>query len=299
MNKSAFAKYTLAMLLFGSNGIVASHIGLSSYEIVLYRTFIGGLLLAIIFKLSKGEACFWREKGQSIYLIISGMAMGASWMFLFESYRQIGVSLSSLLYNCGPVLVMALSPLLFKEKMTWNRCIGFLAVIAGVFLVNGGLFMQGGQRHWGIFCGSMSAVTYALMIVCNKKASRITGLENAMLQMIISFLTVLLFTFFKQGYIIRPAATDWLPVLLLGVLNTGGGGYLYFSSLNRLPAQTVAIFSYLELVSAVFFAALLLHEALSPVQIFGAILIVGGAMLGECLKSKLPKLVPAIPLEKG
>ncbi len=296
MKKSAFAKYNFAMLLFGANGIVASHIGLSSYEIVLCRTFIGSLLLAIIFKLSKGEVCFWREKRQSIYLIVSGVAMGASWMFLFEAYRHIGVSLSSLLYNCGPVLVMALSPLLFKEKLTRNRCIGFLTVIAGVFLVNG-LFMQGRLNQWGLFCGSISAVTYALMIVCNKKASRITGLENAMLQMSISFLAVLLFTLFKQGYITRPAAADWLPIVLLGVLNTGGGGYLYFSSLNQLPAQTVAICSYLELVSAVIFAAFLLHEALSPMQISGAVLIVGGAILGDCLKSRLPTPAQAMSLE--
>ena len=37
----SYFKYILALLLFGSNGVVASHIALSSYEIVLLRTLIG------------------------------------------------------------------------------------------------------------------------------------------------------------------------------------------------------------------------------------------------------------------
>ncbi|NLF92375.1 MAG: DMT family transporter [Oligosphaeraceae bacterium] len=285
MKKFASVKYNLAMLLFGSNGIVASHIGLSSYEIVLWRTFIGALLMAAIFKLSHGQACFWREKRQFAFLIGSGVAMAASWMFLFEAYRHIGVSLSSLLYYCGPVIVMALSPLLFQEKLTRNKVLGFLAVIGGVLLINGQIVPEQGSQ-WGIFCGLMSAATYALLIICNKKANRITGLENAMLQMSISFLAVLLFTLLRQGHLTRPDHLDLLPLLLLGVLNTGGGGFLYFSSLNQLPTQTAAVCGYLELVSAVVFAAILLHEALSPLQIFGALLIIGGAMFGECCKTK-------------
>jgi hypothetical protein len=50
--------------------------------------------------------------------------MGASWMFLFEADAQIGVSIATLAYYCGPVIVMILSPFLFKEKMTAVRLFG-------------------------------------------------------------------------------------------------------------------------------------------------------------------------------
>ena len=43
--KRSYMKYFAALLLFGFNGIVASFIDLSSYEIVLLRTFIGSVLL--------------------------------------------------------------------------------------------------------------------------------------------------------------------------------------------------------------------------------------------------------------
>ena len=50
--RTAYCKYILALLLFGSNGVVASHIGLSSYEIVLLRSVLGGAVLAAIYFLS-------------------------------------------------------------------------------------------------------------------------------------------------------------------------------------------------------------------------------------------------------
>ena len=42
--------------------------------------------------------------------------MGISWLFLFEAYRRIGVSIASLGYYCGPVI--ALAPVMFHEKLT-------------------------------------------------------------------------------------------------------------------------------------------------------------------------------------
>ena len=109
----SYFKYILALLLFGSNGVVASHIALTSYEIVWLRTLIGSLFLIVLFLLSKGRFTFVQKKKDFLFLAISGAAMGISWMFLYEAYQQIGVSLSSLLYYCGPVIVMVLSPFLF------------------------------------------------------------------------------------------------------------------------------------------------------------------------------------------
>ncbi len=112
MKDKAVFRYIAALLLFGSNGIVASYSSLPSYEIVFTRTLIGSLFLLLIFISSKQKVRFWRNKPQSLYLVISGVAMGASWMFLFEAYAQIGVSLATLAYYCGPVTVMILSPII-------------------------------------------------------------------------------------------------------------------------------------------------------------------------------------------
>jgi drug/metabolite transporter (DMT)-like permease len=278
--KRAYIKHLLALLLFGSNGIFAMQIALNSYEIVLLRTLAGSLLLIAIFLLTKGRFTFSKHGRQIIFLILSGIAMGTSWMFLYEAYRQIGVSIASLAYYCGPVIVMALSPLLFREKLTGPKGFGFLAVLCGIFLVNGQA-LRDGKNGWGLFCGGMSAVMYAAMVICNKKAKDVKGLENAMLQLFISFLTVAVFVGVKQGFIIQIESRDWLPILVLGFLNTGIGCYFYFSSIGNLPVQTVAICGYLEPLAAVLFSVFLLRETMSGGQILGAVLIIGGAVFGE------------------
>ena len=142
--KTAYIKYLLALLLFGSNGIVASQILLNSYEIVFLRTLIGSILLIILFKLSGGKFTFPKYRKDLLFITLSGIAMGTSWMFLYEAYQQIGVSMASLLYYCGPVIVMILSPIIFKEKLTMPKVCGFLVVLVGIVLVNGTAADTGG-----------------------------------------------------------------------------------------------------------------------------------------------------------
>ena len=257
--KRSYMKYFAALLLFGFNGIVASFIDLSSYEIVLLRTFIGSVLLIALFFLTRNKLTFYQFKNDSLFLLLSGIAMGTSWMFLYEAYAQIGVSIASLCYYCGPIIVMALSPLLFREKLTASKLCGFAAVLIGIILVNGSAF-NGNGNLWGIFCGLMSVVMYAAMVICNKKAQRITGIENATLQLFVSFLTVFIFVLFKQGLTVH--------------LHT------------ELPVQTVAVCGYLEPLSAVVFSVIVLHETMLPIRLLEAALIIGGAVSSELVKRK-------------
>ena len=246
---------------------------------------IGGLFLAAVFLLTGQKASFLQNRRQLWYLTVSGVTLGASWMFLYEAYQQVGVSIASLAYYCGPVIVMALSPILFHEKLSWVKSAGFLTVLLGIFFVNTQALHEG-KNGWGLFCGAMSAVMYAVMVIANKKVGGVTGLENAMLQLVFGFLTVAVFLGAKQGLTLHMAGGDWLPVLTLGLLNTGIGCYLYFSSIGDLPVQSVAICGYLEPLSAVVFSAVFLREALRPIQIVGVALILGGAAFGECAFSR-------------
>ncbi|NLT14661.1 MAG: EamA family transporter [Clostridiales bacterium] len=277
--KKPYIKYLAALIMFGSNGIIAKQIALGSYEIVLTRTLIGSVFLVLIFLLTKQKVTSLKNRTHVILVVCSGAAMGISWMFLYEAYAQMGVSIASLAYYCGPVLVMMLSPVLFREKLTWVKISGFLAVIIGMLLVNQSALM-GGKASWGLVFGVLSAVMYAFMVVLNKKAASVTGLENSVIQLIASFMTVAVFVGLKEGFNISIEPGSVLPILVLGVINTGLGCYLYFSSIGKLPVQTVAVCGYLEPLSALIFSAVFLMEKLELIQISGAVLILGGAAFG-------------------
>ena len=286
---AAHGKYFFSLLLFGSNGIVASAILLSSQEIVLLRTLLGSLCLLVLCGVTRTRAAFWTHKKDLFFLILSGAALGGGWIFLYEAYQLIGVSLASLAYYGGPVIVMLLSPLLFQEALTRPKVLGFLAVLVGVVLVSGQAFQQG-KSLFGLFCGAMSALLYAAMVISNKKAQAITGLENAAIQLLAAFFVTALFVGLRQGFALSIRPGDWGPILFLGLVNTALGCYCYFSSIGRLPVQTVAICGYLEPLSAVLLSVALLHESLLPIQLLGAVLILGGAIFGECFHPRQRKL---------
>lgn len=283
--KQAYFKYIFGLLLLGSNGVIANQIALSSYEIVLTRTFLGSIFLVGLLLLSRQQIQIFRHKKEIPFMLISGIAMGLNWMFLYEGYATVGVSIATLLCYCGPIFVMLVSPFFFKERITIPKVIGFVVVMIGMLCINS-QSLEEGKSMWGIFCGVMAGVVYVFMIVGNKKATHITGLENAAIQIVVAFFTVLIFVWAKQGLALHIQQSDIFPILFLGLFNTGVGTYLYFSPISKLPVQSVAICGYLEPLSAVVFSVLFLGEVMLPLYILGGICICGGALFAELYKSK-------------
>ncbi len=296
-------KYLLSLVLFGSNGIVASLIDLPSAFVVLARVFLGAALLAGLVMASSKTRNNLASKAhpkQALYLALSGAALGAAWLFLFESYRYIGVGVASLLFYCGPVIVMAVSPFIFKTRLTSTKLVGFAAVLLGAFLVVG-QGLGAGIAPAGLALGGMSAVMYALMVIFSKKVTDISGLESSAVQLCGSFSIVAAYMLINAlaGTLALPSAAQLAhlnvaAIACIGLINTGFGCYLYFSAMGGLPVTRVAVLGYLEPLSAVVFSALLLGEAMTPANILGAILILGGAMYSELGGArKAQSLVPA------
>ena len=266
--------------MFGSNGVAASYIHLTSQQIVLLRTLLGFALLAVLYFATGHRLTVRQHKRDCAFLALSGVAMGADWMLLFEAYDQIGVSLGMIINYCGPILVIVTAPLFFRERLTWQKGVAVALAMAGACLISGQTAAAGGSL-WGLVCAGLSAVTYAIMVISNKLSRHIGGMENALLQMGFALVTVVIFVVARGGLAMDIPAGDWPFILWLGLLNTGVGCYCYFSTIGALPAHTVAICGYLEPISAVVFSMVILREVISPVQLVGILLILGGAIFGE------------------
>ena len=272
--------FVASMVIFGTNGLIVANISLGSAEIVLMRTFLGSLfLLAIV--LVKRSFSFADLKADLIPATIGGAALGLNWVLLFSAYRSAGVGLSTLTYYCGPIIVLALSPVLFKEKLTWNKLLAIAAVAVGMFCITGDI-EPGSDVQTGILFGGGAALLYASLIVANKRVKRLSGLNCAMYELIVAFFVVLIYLLASKVKLpVIPAAEDIVWVLAIGLVNTGLAYYLYFSSLQKLPGQTVALVCYIDPLTALLVSGAFLGEKLLGVQIAGAVLILGGACLGE------------------
>ncbi len=278
--KKVYLTYFAGLLLFGSNGVIASFIALSSHRIVLLRSVLGCLLMLVLFFAAGGRFSFREHKKDLLFVAVSGIAMAADWLFLFEAYAQIGVSLGMLINYCGPAIVIAASPLILKEKISRAKVIALIAALTGACLISGQAAVSG-LSIIGLLCAVLSAFSYAAMVLSNKLAREISGFENATLQILFTAMTVTLFSLLRRDIPFTIAGSDWLPVLWLGLINTGLGCFLYFSSIGKLPAQSVAVCGYIEPLSAVLLSAIVLKERMMPLQFLGAALIIGGALYGE------------------
>jgi drug/metabolite transporter (DMT)-like permease len=69
--------------------------------------------------------------------------------------------------------------------------------------------------------------------------------------------------------------------LFLGTVHTGITYCLYFSSLKDLKGQEAAILSYIDPLVAIIISVMILNETISPVQIFGGLMILGFTLLNE------------------
>lgn len=127
--RKAYGKCLAALLLFGFNGVVASRIHLSSYEIVTLRSVLGGALLLGLFLAAGHRFTVRRHRRDLAYIAVSGAAMGAEWLLLYEAYDQIGVGLAVLINYTGPAIVIALSPLLLRGRIIPARAMALVAAL--------------------------------------------------------------------------------------------------------------------------------------------------------------------------
>ena len=278
-----YGLYILALLLFGTNGIYVAHISISGSQIVLMRTLIGGIVLTSIVLL-RGGFSFRSIRSELPYLVLGGTALGLNWAALFAAYRLLNVSLATLIYYAGPMLVLLLSPRLFGEKLTKMKILALAVVAVGLVFITGSI-AAGGLSIPGMMIAAVSAFFYAALIVFNKRIHKTSGLHTATIEVDIAFVVVLIFVFLTVG-LPHPVPSDIPWLLLIGLVNTGLAYVLYFSGLQKLPGQSVALISYIDPVSALVFSALILHESMTVLQIIGAVFIIGGAMLGELRKSQ-------------
>ena len=274
----SYGMYVLSMLIFGTNGYLVAHMSLQSGQIVLLRTLLGGLLLTVLVLLRGG---FDREalRAERIPLLLGGAALGLNWVALFEAYRLLNVSLATLIYYVGPMLILLLSPVFFHEKLTPRKLAAVGIVAAGLVCISGSIAFSGLSTA-GLLVAFLSALFYASLIAFNKRIVRTGGMQTAALELDVAFFIVLIYVLFTSG-LPRPRPADLPYIAVIGFINTGLAYLLYFSGLQKLPGQSVALISYIDPVSALIFSALLLHETMTPVQMLGAVLIIGGAMYGE------------------
>ncbi|MEH7381434.1 DMT family transporter [Bacillus sp. JJ1533] len=277
--------FIVVMLIFGSIGLFVKNIDLSSSEIALFRGAFGSLFLIGASFLVKQRFSFKTSKRNLVLLLLSGAALGFNWIFLFESYRYTTIANATLSYYFAPVFVMILAPFLLKEKWTWMKGIGITLAFLGFLLVvnPGGETVVGTYNHSvGIMYGLLAAAFYTSVILLNKFIKDLSDFETTIMQLLTASIVLFPYVLGTQNLDYSSLGMQSISLLLIvGIIHTGVAYLLYFSVLKKLKGQTIAVLSYIDPISAVIMAAIILNESMGFVQIVGGALILGSTFISE------------------
>lgn len=228
---------SVSMMIFGSIGIFRRFIPLSSGLLSFIRGMTGALFLLVFMKAKGMPLRNGIGRRKLLWLALSGAAIGFNWILLFEAYGHTSVPVATLCYYMQPTIVILLSPLLLKERLTKRNVICAAAAIFGMVLVSGAA--EDPQSAAAVL------IPY-LLLTEDFGAIRITLAQAGL-------------------------------VLVVGLVHTGIAYTMYFGSMDGLRGQTVAMLSYIDPVTALILSAIILHESLSVLGVIGAVMILGSA----------------------
>lgn len=285
--KSPGLMLAVAMTVFGTLGLFVRNIPVSSAELALYRAVLAAMMLGSYFLLTKQKIGFKEIGKELILLLLSGGAMGFNWILLFEAYKYTTVSIATLSYYFAPVIVTAVCPVLFREKMGPKQWICFVMSTLGIVLITGIGDLSGGSSHLtGIAFGLGAAVLYAAVILLNKFIRGVAGIQRTFLQFLAAIAVLLPYVLCTSGVNLQQLTMNgWVNLLIVGLFHTGVTYCLYFSALKELPGQEAAILSYIDPLVAVLLSVFVLGETMTAMQMVGGALILGFTLWNE-LKTK-------------
>ena len=280
-------QFVMAVLLYGTIGPLTRFIHLPSEVIVLVRGSCGALVV-LLYQLAQGRkpdiAAIRDNLG---WLLASGVSLGLNWVFLFAAYAHTSVAIASLCNYMAPIIVIAISPIVFGERIGPRRLACIVAALIGIMLVSDlPTAVSGGVDLTGTVLGLAGAIGFVGVVVCNKHIGDVDAFDKVVVQLAISAAVVLPYVLVTDGTIPISGA-DPLSYALLAVLvavQTGLAYVFYFGSMGYLPVQEIALLGYIEPVVSVLGSALVLNEPLGIAGVVGATLVIGAAAAGELIQ---------------
>jgi drug/metabolite transporter (DMT)-like permease len=229
---------------------------------------------------------------------IAGAFFAADLILWHNGIEQVGAGLATVLGNTQVVMVGLLAWALLGERPPRSSLAAIPIVAFGVLLISGVVEQgaYGSNPGLGVLYGLLTAIAYSGFLLVLREGSRdlrrpAGPLFTATLASTVGCLAI--------GAVLGDldltpswAAIGWL--ILLALSSQVLGWLLISTSLPRLPAVTTSILLTFQPVCSVLFAALILSESPSWVQLAGAGCILVGLVTATVARREIPAPEPEL-----
>ena len=297
-----------ATLFLSFTGILISYLSrtyqLPSLVLAFWRAcfVVFGLTVAFMlfspgrFRLQQPHWRFFMLYGLSLSLFNS------MWTF---SVQYNGAAIATVLAFSSPAMTAVLAHFILKEQINGIKLLSIILSLPGIVLVSGAADPAAWKVNAaGIAFGLLTGFFFACYNMLGKTSSNksidpwttmLYGFSSAVVFLFL--FNVLMNTLGGRGFLenflwLGSSWSGWGLLFFLGIGPTIGGFGLYLVSLGYLPATVANLIGALEPAFTAIWAYVLFHEQLTPIQVFGSLLVFASVILLRLGEGR--KVVPAL-----
>ena len=264
----------IAVLLFGLVGLFAKVVALPAIILVLGRTFFSSAFLGAYLTVKRQKFAL-KTRGDYVLIVFAGIILAIHWTSFMQSIQVSTVAVGTLTLATFPLFSAVLEPLLFHEKMRVSDIACALVMLGGVACIVDDFSLEGSMAQ-GVLWGLLSAFTYALLSLANRKfssgypASLVSFYEQATATVVL----------LPALFVLKPSFTalDIGMLAIMGIVFTAIAHTLFIGGLRTVKVRTAGIITGLESVYGVVAALLFLGEIPGIREVVGGAIILAVAL---------------------
>ncbi len=290
MSKSRLVSYLealFAVVVWGGSFIATKiAVGQMSPVAVVWLRFAMGIpILGAAVFLRKQFA--WPKPAEWGYFALLGF-IGISFHQWLQSngLQTAQATTTAWIVSTAPVFIALLAWMVLKERITLVQGFGVGVALLGVIVVvskgNLGNFFAGQFGVIGDFLIFISAINWAVFSILSRRGLK----EHPSTRMTFWVMTlgwlITSVAFFTQGgpaQIPHLDSRGWVAMIFLGIFTTGLAYIAWFDALATLPATQTGAFLYIEPLTSMVVAALILGEQVTWASLLGGAVILLGVWL--------------------
>ncbi len=246
-------------------------------------------LPVIILELGRRSRPAFEDLREMVFLGLLSISIYFWLQYTGVKYAGAGVS-SLLVVGFIPILTGVASSFTLGEAMSRTKAIGSVSGFIGVALITApkvtGVNLDAGFL-FGVGCLLGNAVCWSLYSTLSRRLMQRTGRPLLVTAYVTVFGTLALLPMSLSSHwatLRLLSQAQWLCVLYLAVVCSGGGYFLWNYALSRLESVRAAVWLYLEPVAAFIGEALLLGVVPDALTAGGGLLIMAGALMTYAAK---------------
>ena len=218
-----------------------------------------------------------------VFLILSGIATGASWLCYFRALQLGDVNKVVPIDKSSTILTIILALIFLGEPISWLKAAAVVLIGIGTFMMiekKADTEQKQEKKSWLLYA-VLSAVFASLTSILGKIG--IDGVESNLGTAIrtgVVLVMAWLIVFVKgKQHTLKDIPKNELGFICLSGLATGGSWLCYYKALQDGLASVVVPIDKLSILVSIGFSALVFKERLSKKAAFGLVLIVGGTLM--------------------